>query len=270
MSERDAGPKGTIDRAFTLLGCFSEDDVAGLGVTELSQRSGLSKTTTHRLLASLVRNKALLKAGSKYRLGPLFASAPQPDQSESTALVAEILTPFLAALFERTRQTVHLGVLVGTDVFYANKLFSFRGPQAPSRVGGRVPGYCTGVGKAMLAYDDDAVEATLSRGLDPWTEHTITDPDEFRSTLERIRETGLAYDDQENTLGLGCVAAPVLGQGLTPIAAMSVSGDTRTFDPSQHEATLLSITRAAAKRFVQIRQSQQNAPPRKIEPRATD
>lgn len=257
MADHDAGsPKGTIDRAFAILRCFREDDTAGLGVTELAQRSGLSKTTTHRLLASLVRNKVLIKAGSKYRLGPLFDQSSHSPYPEETALIAEVLTPFLAALFERTRQTVHLGSLDGTDIIYANKLFSFRGPRTPSRVGGRVPGYCTAVGKAILAYDDAAIEASLARGLAPWTPHTITDPAKFKEELALVRETGLAYDREEIMLGLSCVAAPIFGQGPVPVAAMSVSGDAATFRPRDHEATLLRITHAASKKFAQLLRAQ--------------
>lgn len=250
QSPAEAQPKGTIDRAFHVLKCFTPDDVAGLGVTELSRRAGLSKSTTHRLLASLVKNSAVVKAGDVYRLGPLFSQADSSTVTRHGEKVSEILTPFLSALFERTRCTVHLGYLVGTDVTYANKLFSFRGVEAPSRIGGRVPGYCTGVGKAILAWDENLVEASINRGLSPWTEHTITNPDELRQVLRQVRQDGIAYDDEEIMPGLSCVAAPVFGQGPVPVAAMSVSGPTESFTSADHIPTLRKITQAASKAYL--------------------
>lgn len=248
MSSRE--PKGTIDRAFSLLKCFGPEDVAGVGVSELARRADLSKSTAHRLLASLIRNGAVEKAGDVYRLGPLFLQMSSETADEQNEEITEILTPFLSALFERTRHTVHLGYLVGTDVTYANKLFSFRGVDTPSRIGGCVPGYCTGVGKAILAWDEDLIEEAIAKGLHPWTEHTITDPEEFRSVLAKVREEGVAYDDQEIMTGLSCVAAPVFGAGNVPVAALSISGSADSFEPEDHIATLKKLTASASKIFI--------------------
>lgn len=256
MSEQsEEGPKGTIDRAFLIVESFRPEDSAGLGVSEIARRTGLSKATTHRLLATLVRNRALEKSNETYRLGALINSAASENlQQAQMATLTEVLTPYLSALFERTRNTVHLAFLDGIDVFYANKLFAFKGPSAPSRVGGRVPGYCTGVGKAILAFDEDATVATLERGLEPWTPHTITDPEKLQRELATIRETGISYDREENTVGLVCVAAPIFGQGPIPVAAMSISGDSEVFNPEEHLDTLRKITHAASRAYVKSAQ----------------
>lgn len=128
--------RGSVDKAFDLLRAFESGDAAGVGVSELARRTGLSKSTAHRLLTTLVQNNAVQRADNVYRLGPLFAELTQEDMTKHGQLVSEILTPFLAALFERTRMTVHLGYLVGTDVSYANKLHSVTGVRSPSRIGG--------------------------------------------------------------------------------------------------------------------------------------
>src|SRR5699024_7890482 len=137
-----------------------------------------------------------------------------------------VLTPFLAALFEHSRNTVHLGYLIGTDVFYANKLFSVHGVSTPSRIGGRVPGYATGVGKAIMAWDNDLIENTIDKGMSKWTSNTISEPNELRTVLAEVRKHGISYDREEISVGISCVAAPVFGRGAVPIAAMSVSGPT--------------------------------------------
>lgn len=243
-------PRSSVDKAFSLLRAFRADDAAGVGVSELARRADLSKSTAHRLLAVLVQNEAVQRAGDIYRLGPLFSELTEEKTTPHGELVAEILTPFLSALFERTRMTVHLGYLTGTDVSYANKLFSLRGVETPSRIGGRVPGYATGVGKAMLAWDEDLIEAAIAKGLPRWTPNTITDPDELRAVLTQAREEGVAYDREEISLGLSCVAAPVFGQGTVPVAGMSVSGPTESFRPEEHIQVLRRICAAASKAYM--------------------
>ncbi|HZK32559.1 MAG TPA: IclR family transcriptional regulator [Corynebacterium sp.] len=242
--------RSSVDKAFALLRAFKADDSVGVGVSELARRADLPKSTAHRLLATLVLNEAVQKAGDVYRLGPLFSELVREKASPQSELVSELLTPFLSALFERTRKTVHLGYLIGTDVAYANKLFSLRGVETPSRIGGRVPGYATGVGKAMLAWDENLIEAAIAKGLARWTPNTITDPGEFREVLARIREEGVAYDREEISMGLSCIAAPVFGKGTVPVAAMSVSGPTGTFDPEEHRPILRKICAAASKAYL--------------------
>lgn len=242
-------PRGSVDKAFALLRAFEPGDAGGVGVSELARRTDLSKSTAHRLLATLVQNGAVQRADDVYRLGPLFTELTVEDATSHGQRVSEILTPFLAALFERTRMTVHLGYLIGTDVSYANKLHSVTGVQSPSRIGGRVPGYATGVGKAIMAWDESLTERTIEKGFSRWTRNTITDPDEFRQVLAQVREEGLAYDREEISAGLSCVAAPIFGRGPVPVAAMSVSGPTATFTAEDHIPGLRRITAAASKAY---------------------
>lgn len=247
MVERN---RGAVDKAFDLLRAFGEDNSVGLGVSELARRSGMSKSTAFRLLATLVENGAVQKAGELYRIGPLFFDIVKSADSPDYNRVGELLTPYLSALFERTRQTVHLGYLVGTDVVYANKLFSLNSVDAPSRIGGRVPGFCTGVGKAIMAWDEELIETVIDAGLPQWSTNTITDPDEFRSVLAKVREEGVAYDREEVTPGLTCVAAPIYGLGGQPVAAMSVSGATGVFRPEDHILTLKKVAASASRAYM--------------------
>lgn len=242
--------RSAVDKAFSLLRSFTPEGAAGVGVTELARRADLPKSTAHRLLASLVANGAVERAGGIYRLSSLFDELTAKALTPHHELVSEVLTPFLAALFERTRSTVHLAYLEGTQVVYANKLFSVRGISAPSRIGGRVPAYCTGVGKAMLAYDEDLIERAIAEGLPQWTDHTIIDPEEFREVLARIREEGLAHDWEENTVGLSCVAIPIFARSPVPVAAMSVSGPTELFRPEEHIPALRKISSAASRAYI--------------------
>ena len=241
--------RAAVEKALSLLEAFGQEAHVGLGVSALARRAGLSKSTAFRLLALLERRRAVERAGTAYRLGPLLQNLGATTESPIHEAVRDLLTPFLAELYEQTHQTVHLGVLSGIDVVYLNKLYGHRRLQSPSRIGGRVPAYCTGLGKALLARNDAAAQATLGSPLAAWTEHTITDPQALEREFFDIRAQGIAYDRGESMADLVCVAAPVLGPQGLPIAAFSISGERSRFDPSAHAHTLRRVCYAASRSF---------------------
>ena len=151
-----------VDKALALLDAFGEEHTTGGGVSELARRTNLSKSTAFRVLAMLERNGAVERAGIQYRLGPFVQRLSAPKATSEDTLVRDTLTPFLVNLYERTRHTVHLAVLERTDVIYLNKLHGLHQVPSPSRVGGRIPAYCTAVGKALLAYHPDEMEEVLA------------------------------------------------------------------------------------------------------------
>lgn len=245
MTSRDT--RTAVDKAMALLRAFGNEGSVGVGVSELARRCDLSKSTAFRLLGILAKNGAVERAGSSYRLGPMLFDLAEPPPSPHIDLLNEVLTPYLAKLFEVTRQTVHLAVLAGHEVMYLNKLHAQFKVSSPSRIGGRAPAYCTAVGKMMLAYDHDAMEQVLAGDLQAWTPHTITDPEQLRDELVEIRETNIAYDRQEIMMGLNCIAAPVMSPARIPIASFSVSGRVGVMDPERYEQLLRKVCFEAAK-----------------------
>ena len=248
-----------VDKALSLLSAFGSEAHTGLGVSELARRTNLSKSTAFRLLGMLERNKAVERAGTNYRLGSLLNSLGAQVSSTGHDKMRDLLTPFLAELYEATHQTVHLAVLHGTDVIYLNKLFGHRLLRSPSRIGGRVPAYCTGVGKVLLAYNFESTEATLDKGMPAWTPKTITDPDVLRRTLAKIREDGIGFDDEESVMGLNCIAAPIMGPNGKPVAALSISGPTGQFVPANHAHELRRVCFAASRKLAAVAAAQKTA-----------
>ncbi|MFF5085029.1 IclR family transcriptional regulator [Actinoplanes sp. NPDC000266] len=236
-----------VDKALILLTSFGPQSHTGIGVSELSRRSGLTKSTTFRLLGVLQRNGMVERAGSDYRLGRVLHELGGHVYSPANERLGALLTPYLAEIYEMTHETVHLAVLQGTNVLYVNKLFGHRGVRSPSRLGGQVPAYCTGVGKVLLAYDAEATEATLRQGLRPVTAHTIVDSAELRTHLSQVRRDGVAFDNGEVLDGLTCVAAPIFGPDGRPVAAISVSGPTGRFAPQAHAPALRRACFAAGR-----------------------
>jgi DNA-binding IclR family transcriptional regulator len=233
MRSAELNSHSVLGRAFGLLDAFA-GSAAGrtltaefartpeLTLTELSQRTGVPKGSLHRLLGQLVALDVVERTGNHYRLSlhmiELAALSPWLSQLRETAL------PFMIELHEATRQTIHLGVLRDTDVVYVERIRGHLSLNCPTRVGGRMPAYCTGLGKSLLAFANKQVTArVLSTGLKRRTPYTIAAPGLLLRDLERTAGEGAAFDREEAMLGLVCVAAPVLIDNHA-VAAISVSG----------------------------------------------
>ena len=234
-------PQSVLGRAAAILGTFDSVEPV-LPLAELSARSGLPKSTVHRLAEQLVELGWLERSTGGYRVGlRLFEVGGLADRR--TRLV-ERAVPHLHELATASRCGVHLGILEDTEVVYLVKL-PIRGLALPTRDGGRMPAHCTGLGKAMLAFAaDDQLERVLAAGLERRTVTTIVDEDALRAELDAVRARGVAYDLEEGCVGVACVAAPIRGSGRA-IGAVSVSGFSDRFDFARAE----SLVRTASTRI---------------------
>jgi IclR family transcriptional regulator, KDG regulon repressor len=244
---RSRDGRAAVDKAISVLKAFGKDAHLGIGVTELARRSNLSKSTTFRLLGMLERNGVVERAGSAYRLGRVISELGAQSSAPDQEFIRDMVTPFLADLYEATHMTVQVGVLSGSSVIYLNKLEGHQRLRTPSRIGGRMPAYCTAVGKVLLAFDPDATEQALASPRHAWTPQTIVDEDALRSELRRVQEAGIAIDAGESLGTLSCLAAPIMGRDGRPIAAMSISGDATTFRASSYEHVLRRVCYSASR-----------------------
>ncbi|MEU5099364.1 IclR family transcriptional regulator [Streptomyces sp. NPDC020996] len=250
-TERDAPAPSVLARAVSVLDAFSPDDAA-VTVSELGRRTGLAKSTVHRLAVELCRLGLLEQTPRGLRLGlhlfELGQLVPRRRDLREAAL------PLMEDLREVTRARVHLAVRDGVEVFYIEILGSKAYPGLPSRVGGRMPAHATGVGKAILAFSPPEVPAERIRaGLTPCSPFTVVTPGALLRELENIRRTGIAYDREESGVGTVCVAAPVLDADGRAIAALSATGRSTQLDiermgPAVRTAALALGRQLAAKR----------------------
>jgi IclR family transcriptional regulator, KDG regulon repressor len=201
-----------------------DGSVRGTGITELSRRLGLGKSTVHRLCATLEHHGYLVRdpGTGRYRL------SMRVFQIGSHALDALDLParamPALEALGAATEETVHLAVLDGADVIFIGKVESPRPLRLYSQVGRRCPAHCTAVGKVLLAAAAPNQRApAAARPLKRYTGKTITSPAALGRELEDVRRRGYATDDEEFEDGIRCIAAPVCDYRGRVIAAVSVS-----------------------------------------------
>jgi len=215
----------SLARGLSLLELFSVED-SQLSVSEMSRRSGIPKSTTHRLVGDLLAWGALERTPGGVRLGVRMFELGHLVPTQRS--LRELAVPFAHNLNEVTGLTTNLAIRDRQDIIYVEKVSS-RTLQVPhSRAGGRLPLHCTALGKAILAYSDPAfIEFVLAGALRPRSPRSITDPQLLRRELAHVRETKVAYDIEESQLGLFCVAAPVFARGNTLVGAVSVTGATQ-------------------------------------------
>lgn len=237
----DDVPDSVIGKVVLLLRAFGVDD-HDLSLAELVRRTGLHKATAYRLAGELVAVRLLDRTDRGYRLaGGLFELGMRASTERS---LLEIAMPFLQDLYERTHETVHLGVLDGPEVLYVTKIGGHRQANAPSRTGGRMPLHCTGIGKVLLAHADPELRRrVLSGRLERWTPRTVVAPGLLARQLDAAVESGVAFEREESAVGIACVAAPIFDVATNAaIAAISVTGPVTRFRPETHVDAL----RAAA------------------------
>lgn len=219
-----------LDKAAAVLDCYRPNGGA-FRLTEIATRTGLAKTTAFRLCSDLVRLGLLEREGETYRLGgrlfELGSLVPRRLDLREAAL------PFLQDLFEATHETVHLGVREGYEVVYIERIHGHQALSLPSRIGGRLPLSCTGVGKALLAFSgSELVDEVLAAPLPRLTPQSVTDAARLRTVIEQIQVSGLAYEEQEAAPGVSCIASPVF-DGATAVGALSVAVPCVRFRPAQ-------------------------------------
>jgi DNA-binding IclR family transcriptional regulator len=230
-----------LGRAVLLLEAFTADDHE-LPLAELVRRTGLPKSTAHRLLGELVDLRLLERTPHGYRLGGRLFELGMRASVERGLM--EVAIPYMEDLYERTHETVHLGVREGTEVVYVAKIGGHRQAVAPSRIGGRMPLSCTAIGKALLAFaPTEVTDEVVLAGLERRTPRTIVAPGVLRRQLGAVRERGVSYEHEESTVGISCVAAPVLDPDEQVIAAISVTGPVTRFRP---ESAAPAVRAAAA------------------------
>ncbi len=197
----------------------------GVTANVLSKALGMSLPNVYKYLSTLESLGVLMKKDDRKYVGG-FKLLEYGSAVLRNLDVREIAHPHLVDLLAKTDQTVHMVVKDGFEGVYVEKLESARSLPMVSRIGMRIPLYCTAVGKSILSYlpKREMEEYFSSVKFEKRTEHTIVDPTELLKELEKTRIKGYAVDREENELGVACVGAPILNHDGYPVAGVSISG----------------------------------------------
>jgi DNA-binding IclR family transcriptional regulator len=218
-----SAPTRALSRAIDVLFAFTATRKE-LTLAELADLCGLSKATLLRYLEVLRSYRLVERSGNVYHLG--LGSFELGSNFLANLDVLHVARRFMEDLAADCSETVSLAIADGAEVVYTDIARGQAEIGVQSRVGARQPAHCSALGKVLLAWTPVAhrEEHLYAQPLLRLTPHTICERGALEAELERIRERGCAYDEEERSEGIRCVAAPIRDYTGTVVAAISVSG----------------------------------------------
>jgi IclR family transcriptional regulator, pca regulon regulatory protein len=218
----------SLERGLAILTCFTPQRPV-MGIADIADELGMSRSTTHRYMITLVELGYLEQGGSrKYRLGLRVTDLGMSALNSMS--LREYARPDLEELRQETRFTVNLAILDGSEILYVDRVRGSRPGQSKIdfalHVGSRLPASCTALGKLLLAYLPDAEQEALiaSLKLAKGGPNAIASKKALKAELGQISEEGLAVDDEELAVEVQAIAAPVRSSGGEVIAAVGLVG----------------------------------------------
>jgi DNA-binding IclR family transcriptional regulator len=226
MAEHGRGD-GTVAKALAVM-----DDIAAAGrpmrFAELLDRSPYPKATLYRFVQVLTKQGMLQFDPERQTYSPGLRLVRLAHAAWETSSLAPVARPHLDALSDAVGETVHLAQLDGAQVLYVDKRNARQPVEMFSAAGKIGPAYCTGVGKAMLAFlpEPELSDAIDQQSFHRFTQATLVTPDALRADLAGIRTRGYGFDREEHEPGIICIAHPVLSRSGSVLGAISITSTT--------------------------------------------
>lgn len=232
--ENESGGVQVIARAAQILNALKESP-DGLSLSQIADRTGLARSTVHRLVSAMTSERLLATVSphGRFRPGPAIAALAAAAERD---FVVEF-HPTMANLARTVDETVDLAVLEYDHVRFVHQITATHRLRAVSSVGAVFPAHCTANGKALLAQlGNTEIARLLPERLDRLTPHTITDRDQLLDEIEEIRHTKIAYDREEHTLGI-CAVGTALTDADGRNVAMTIPIPAQRFGGNEQALT---------------------------------
>lgn len=244
-SEQDKQVLSSVKNALRILRSFSLAEPEK-HVSALADELGLAKSTVSRLLTTLASEGFVIKDQSTRTYGLGLSILNLNTILTSRFEVNRESLPVLQQLVNSLGETAHIATLAGTDVMYLNRVECRQPVPILSHIGRRNPVHCTSSGKVLLAYQSKTVISQyIERGLERYSAHTITDPDDFLAALQTIRTSEYATSSGEIRKGTASVAAPIRDYTGRVVYAVTVVGPAQRLNV--HSAAVISKVKEAAR-----------------------
>lgn len=226
MSKKPRELIQSIEKAVQILDILASSQ-SSISLADISTQSELSKSTVHRMLVTLVYC-GLVEQDQLNRQYMLGMRLFELGNAVPRRLNLRQLHGYLDELNQLTKETIHLGILEQGEIVYVDKVESKETIRMHSRLGARVPFYCTSLGKVLVAHlnAEDASVLIEETEFDKFTDQTITNPATLRAHLDGVKSQGYAVDDQEHEQHITCISGPIFDHAGKAIAAFSISGPT--------------------------------------------
>lgn len=241
----------SVMKAFMIM---EELDKAGeLGIGDLSERLSMDKGTVHRLVNTIKDAGFVFQSPDSKKYSNSLKLLAMGNRVVDKTGVRYISRPMVEELAEKTGETINVGIRVGNKIIYIDKLESSSTIKVGLGIGVSVPSYCSGLGKAMLAFtpEEELGDILDSISFEKYTSGSIAERAMILEELKKTRERGYSIDDEEYVIGLICIAAPIFDYHGNPVAAISVSSPKYRFDEKKHLLLYSSLVVDAARRISQ-------------------
>jgi IclR family KDG regulon transcriptional repressor len=237
---------GLLDKALFIINHLKTNDSSSL--QEISDASGIPKSTAHRLLKELHDYGFISKntESKRYSLGIAFIQIGLGLLEKLD--LKKVATPYLEQINSETLETVHLAMLIDDQIIYIDKRESKQAIRMYSYIGKDAPAYCTGVGKALISFQEPETRERIIKKIEftKFTRTTISTTDEMRRAIGEIRDMGFAVDNEEHEDNIICIAAPIFNHKNVALASLSIT--TMTYRISleklmKYKDSLISVCR---------------------------
>lgn len=247
MSEETTS--NAVERAFSILEIVAESS-KGLSNSDISRRLKVPKSSASYILRVMEKRGYLTRGdGGKYSLGLKIMSLSREQSAHLD--VREVAKPILEKFVEKSRMSeAHLAVLDNGRAVYVEKVEAENSfIKMDIWVGHRLPVHTTAIGKILVAAlaDEEVVKILNLRGMEKKTRRSITDKGKFLHELEKVRKSGFAVDDEENSVSVRCIAAPVYNAQGETVAALGTSTTILQLDKT-HLPKVVELVKEAAQK----------------------
>jgi DNA-binding IclR family transcriptional regulator len=225
----------------------------GLAVSEIARSLGLPRSTTFYIVNTIEECGYIYRSSTRGRYTFTAKLLEMAGRSLECLGVREPAAPFLRTLMQKTGLTVHMGVLAQNEVVLIDKVAPATSQQLATWVGKRMPIHCTGMGKALMAYlPEKQIEHHIQQGLIRYNDNTIVSAGRLKDELLRVQSHGYALDDEEETVGLRCIGAPVFDKNHQAVAAISIAGTSEQLSDERLDRLVRAVKQAAASVSAQL------------------
>jgi IclR family transcriptional regulator, pca regulon regulatory protein len=239
---------GSVQRAMAVLEVLAEHP-AGVSMSEVAERTGLTRAGARRLLLTLEAEGYASLDGRRFQLTPRLLTLVRTWLQGTT--LWSYAEPAMRALAAQLQEACSAAVLSGQDIVYVARVPGRRIVRVALHVGARLPAWCTSMGRVLIAdLPEDQRRAFLANAaVEPLTPRSITDPAALAAEIDRCRRQGFSLVDEELELGLRSIAVPVRDRAGRVVAALNVSTQASRFTPAEMEREILPPLLEAARRI---------------------
>ncbi len=245
LDSRQPESVAAVLKVFAILQALGEN--AETGVSELSVRLAMPKATVYRFLQTMKTLGFVRQDGDSERYGLAMRMFELGTKALKYPELVELAKHPMQMLADRTGETVHLGMLIDSEIIYVHKVDSRHMLGMYSRVGRRAPLHCTAIGKVLMAWEHPERRDLILDGatFQRFRDKTIVDRGAYLDELARVREQGFGEDREEFDDHIRCLGVPIFDRLNQPVAGLSVSFPTFRYDEARAPEVVAMLTQAS-------------------------